>query len=351
MNKNVKVLCAALVGLAAVVTLLAFSLGVSLASATPNTFEYGDLLIAVGGGLVYRYNPDGDGAIQQILDTTSGSVHMNELCWDENYNLYATNANTGDMSRFDSDGILTAYPWAGPFSTIPGTCVGDMNGHIYVGEGAGDNYLRRFDLDGSNLVTYAPVVENEGIGGMDLASDLCTMYYTSREDSVQAYDVCTSTQLPDLVTGLNGPCHALRIRDNGEIIVACDTEILRLDNLGNTLDTYQPGADEYFALELDPDGTSFWTAGVFSGEVYRVDMESGDLLHNFTAQMLSNKLKGITIYTGGEPGPTPTTSYTSVDVSSFGSSNAAGNSALWLAVAFILLVAGVAVAAVSLYRR
>ena len=38
-----------------------------------------------------------------------------------------------------------------------------------------------------------------------------------------------------------------------------------------------------FALNLDPDGNSFWTAGVDSGMVYRVDIESGAVLTAFNS--------------------------------------------------------------------
>jgi DNA-binding beta-propeller fold protein YncE len=50
-----------------------------------------------------------------------------------------------------------------------------------------------------------------------------------------------------------------------------------------------------FALNLDPDGTSFWTAGVQSNRVVRVDIASGAVLASFTPA-LSGQNGGLAIY-------------------------------------------------------
>jgi len=89
------------------------------------------------------------------------------------------------------------------------------------------------------------------------------------------------------VTGLAAPCFALRIRANGDVLIACASQVYHLDSTGTILQMY-PGSSfgstgELFALNLDPDGTSFWTADDQSDQVFKVDVATGTLLTSFTA--------------------------------------------------------------------
>jgi hypothetical protein len=79
--------------------------------------------------------------------------------------------------------------------------------------------------------------------------------------------------------------YALRIRPNGEVLVGDTSLVVRLDAAGNQIQTYTlPGATLIFAANLDPDGTSFWTADYFGGTVYKVDIASGTVLKSWSAQ-------------------------------------------------------------------
>ena len=44
-----------------------------------------------------------------------------------------------------------------------------------------------------------------------------------------------------------------------------------------------PGTSLLFAVNLDPDGTSFWTADLISGEVFKLDIASGTILQQWSA--------------------------------------------------------------------
>jgi len=50
-----------------------------------------------------------------------------------------------------------------------------------------------------------------------------------------------------------------------------------------------------FALNLDPDGTSFWTAGYETGNIYRVDIATGAVLTTFNAPHYES-VAGLAIY-------------------------------------------------------
>jgi len=111
-----------------------------------------------------------------VLDTRSLSTEQTGMCIDGAGTLYTTNWNGGSMTRFDSVGNLLTFPWAGPFSIHPETCVVDGQGNIYTGEVDGTNLLREFAPDGTPLGTWAPAVSARGLDWIDLAADQCTMY-------------------------------------------------------------------------------------------------------------------------------------------------------------------------------
>src|SRR5688500_18427586 len=98
------------------------------------------------------------------------------------------------------------------------------------------------------------------------------MLYTtggSDDDRVRRFEVCTNTQLTNFATGF-GPqpgsqCESLRIRPNGEVLVACHTGVVRLSSTGHVLQTFTffrdsqggPIPEVMYGLDLDPDGAHF----------------------------------------------------------------------------------------------
>ena len=75
--------------------------------------------------------------------------------------------------------------------------------------------------------------------------------------------------------------------------------------------TYAEGVDEsefhdsfFFAMNLDPDGTSFWTGGLLSGNIYRIDIDTGNQITTFNAG-INTILGGLAIVgeilVGGPP--------------------------------------------------
>jgi hypothetical protein len=277
-------------------------------------FQRGDVFAGVGSGQVNHYRPDG--TLVQTLDTGSGSADQTGMCFDTLGHLYTTNWTAGSMSKFDSQGVRTAYPWGGPFGNSPESCVADAQGNLYTGEVSGANRIRKWNLAGTLLDSYAPALEVRGVDWIDLAADQCTMYYTSEAHTIKRFNVCTNTQLPDFATNLPGQlCFALRLRANGEVMVACHNLALRLSPTGTVLRTYPtsgyPGASMFFATNLDPDGTTFWTGDYYNGRIYRIDIASGALQRQFTAPPLGGVMAGLAVYgeyTQAQFTPTPTPS-------------------------------------------
>jgi len=177
------------------------------------------------------------------------------------------------------------------------SCVFDQAGNVYIGQ-AGFNDQQtdaqvpvlKFNPSGVLLDSFVLPTGPRGTDWIDLAADQCTLFYTSEDTTVRRYNLCTRTALPPLITTLTAPsCYALRQRPNRELMVACQEAVHRVSPQGVNLQTYtrqslgETNAQGLFALNLDPDGTSFWTAGGLSGNVYRVDIASGAVLTTFNS--------------------------------------------------------------------
>ena len=267
-----------------VVTGLGFSItAAGPASASGVAFHTGDLLAGTDNENILHYSASGT-----LLDTlSSGSAGSQEagMCFDATGNLYSTNFQGGNMTKFDSSGNALSYPWGGPFHS-PESCVVDSLQNVYVGS-VDTGELQQYNTSGTLIATWYPQVENRGIDFIALAADQCTMYYTSEGASILRFNVCNGTQDSTFVTGLPSPCYSVEVRQNGEVMVACETEVVRLSSTGTILQTYPlsslPGATYLFAMNLDPNGTSFWTADYNNGDIYKVDIVTGAVQETFSA--------------------------------------------------------------------
>ncbi|MEM8960784.1 MAG: PKD domain-containing protein [Acidobacteriota bacterium] len=265
----------------------------------------GTVLAGVGDGIVHAYTPDG--TLIERYDTGSDSLEQTGMCLDPSGTLYTTNfltlaTDSSSMSQFDVWGNRLESNWVGPLAAKPESCVLDPAGNVWVGHvdpDPGEPTLRQYGPDGTLLVSYTPDEENRGVDWIDMAADGCTLLYTSEGTRVLQFDVCTGQQLADFATGLESPLYALRLRENGELMVASSDILYRLDASGQIIQTYFGGSADFFALNLDPDGTTFWTAAYGLGLIYHVDIATGDVLGTFIAEPTPFALSGLAII--GEP--------------------------------------------------
>jgi len=281
------------------VGVLAFLAMATSARANGVPLNNGDVLVGTGNGTVAHF--DHSGNLLDTLDNGTGAFYSTGMCTDSNTNLYVTEFGQENISVFDVNGNLTHQTFGSAYNSDPESCTVDASNNIYVGEADGSGTVLKFDTSGNLLASYNPALGGRGTDWVDLAADQCTLYYTSEDSSVHRFDVCTNTQLPDFASGLPGPCYELRIRPNGEVMVACSTEAVRLDTTGNIIQTYPiPGASVLFALNLDPDGTTFWTAdlGNSAGPVYHVDIATGNILTQFNSNPPQGQAAGLLIVGG-----------------------------------------------------
>ncbi len=279
-------------------------------AAPPVPFAKGDVFVGIGGGLVAQYSPTG--TLKDTLDTTTGSSEDTGMCFQASGNLLTTNwpANAYGMSQFDTSGNLLQSAWT-PLVNIVShaeSCAVASNGDVFVGETDGAHILK-FDSNGNLLNTYNPTIYTRGVDWIDLASDQCTIYYNGEGSSIETFNTCTNAQGPTFASGLSAPCFALRIRPGGDVLTACSSGVYHLSNTGTVLQFYPasgftPSEFSLFALNIDPDGTSFWTAGYSSGNIYHIDIASGTQLGEFNAAHTTS-VAGLAIFgeaTVGCPG-------------------------------------------------
>jgi hypothetical protein len=284
------------------------AVGLQPAFANHIAYSQGDVFAGVGGGKINHYSPTG--TLLEQLDTTTGAANPpgNEtgMCFDTTGKLYSTNYSAVDMSKFNSQGGLLQEPFGPDVLYPPESCVVDQPGEaMYVGLNEGDNELLKLDLNGNLLDTYFLVLDSFGISYVDLnPKNQCEIYYTSEGSLVKRFNVCTETQLTDFASGLptgTSGCFHFRIRSNGDVLVACDQQIVRLNTSGVVVQSYNPGSEgDFFALALDPDGQSFWAAGYTSGHVYKVNIATGAVSTNYVATpAIGAGLAGLAVYGDG----------------------------------------------------
>jgi streptogramin lyase len=243
----------------------------------------GTVMVSTGSGLVTEFDQDGNNLGQ--IDTTTGSANTAGSAFDSAGNFFVTDFQAQQVTKFDPTGALIGSFGSG-YNADPESVIFDAAGNVYVGQADGTHNVLKFDPSGNLLATFSPATEDRGTDWIELDSDQCTLFYTSEGVLVKRFDVCTNTQLTDFNTALlpGSNAYAHRLLPSGGILVADTSEVVRLDASGNQIQTYSlPGTSLLFAVNLDPDGTSFWTADLLSGEVFKVDIATGSIIKQWSA--------------------------------------------------------------------
>jgi hypothetical protein len=244
------------------------------------TFAVGDVLVAMDGAQVQWRRADGT-----LVETLAvGSGQNAGMAFDDDGNLYVTDFSFSTVNAVAPD-RTSQGPFGSGYDSSPESIVFDAGGNVYVGQADGTGDILKFDSSGNPVQAFDVETEDRGSDWIELAGDQCTIFYTSEGSTIFRYDVCSDEQGPVFLEGLPGSAaYALRILPDGGVLVADTEQILRVDASGETVQTYDtPGQDSWFALNLDPDGESFWSAGLGTGDVFRFDLDSGEVLLQFSA--------------------------------------------------------------------
>ena len=252
--------------------------------ASAATIAKGTVMVGTGSGKVTEFTQDGTMLGQ--LDTTTGSSEMTGSIFDSAGNFFTTAFEANTVSKFDPMGVLLVKNFGGPYNTHPESITIDKAGNFYVGQADGARTILKFGPSGTLLATFVVKTEDRGSDWTELGADQCTLFYTSEGINVLRFNACTKTQLTDFTVkplpGSNAYAH--RLLSSGGMLVADTSAVIRLDAGGNQVQTYHPpGATSLiFAINLDPDGTSFWTAD-FAGHVWKINIAAGTVIKQWSA--------------------------------------------------------------------
>jgi hypothetical protein len=263
----------------AVVTLL---VACHIALQATTTWNLGDVFVGVSNGQYQVY--DNHGVFKEtIADGLGGfttGCAFNPLLT----RLYTTNFGHTKVVVYDD---LPPHPIVQVVDTnltSPGghseSIVFASNGDYYVGHPDGNRLIHRYDAAGNLLATFAVTSDARGTDWIDLAANQTTLFYTSEGRAVQRYDIVAGQQTNFAVLPGSGDAFALRLLPPGDgsggLLVADGLQVKRLDGSGAVVQTYDvPGEDSWFSLNLDPNGTSFWSGNFTTSNFYRFNIATG----------------------------------------------------------------------------
>jgi outer membrane protein assembly factor BamB len=179
------------------------------------------------------------------------------------------------IDRIDAAGnLLTHFPTFVPnvnfLSPGPG-------GGLVAANGSGEIYQLASD---GTLVRKRDVTQHPpAYGGIDLASDQCTVFYAT-SGSLARWNACLDTPAAFFGPNLAVASRGLRLLPDGTFLIAViglfpglGNRVIHVDRDGNLIRSYPiPGA----ALALDIDGTTFWTS--VGNTLVHADIASGEIL-------------------------------------------------------------------------
>lgn len=259
-------------------------------------FSNGDVFVAIGSGQVQWRHADGS-LVKTLTAPVAGNNFTTGMAFGEAGDLFVTMFDSQAVAVFDNSGDFLQTFGSG-YNSDPESIVIDASNNVYVGQADGSHEILKFDSAGTPVAQFAIVTDRRGSDWIDLAGDLCTMYYTSEGTLLKRFDVCLNQQLTDFNTTpfLGAAAYAHRLLTNGTTLVADSDRIVRLDAAGTVVQTYTVTNEAaFFALNLDPDGTSFWSADLTTGDVFKFDIATGNILLQFNTGSGVGTVAGITV--------------------------------------------------------
>jgi hypothetical protein len=278
-----------------------FTAACSCAALSATAFTPGDVFASIGNGLVKEFTPTG--TLVQTLNTGLGAgIFTTGSAFDSVGNFYVTDFNGNSVSKFDSNGTLLGTFGSG-YATDEDILI-DGAGNTFISNLSGPG-LQKFNSSG---VLQASFASSQRIDWFDLNAAETIMYYTDESGTVHRWNLTANSALTNLGSGGE---FALRLLGDGTMLAADGAQVSRINlTSGSTVQTYHPGGSELFALNLDPDGTSFWTGDINSGQIWRVNIATGAVITTFNS-VPATLLSGLSVFgeiTQVQPGtPEPST--------------------------------------------
>ncbi len=265
------------------------ALTVVASPASAAVFVMGDVFAAVGGGLVRQYSSAG--VLKDTLNTGQGGFTTG-MAFDTAGNLFVTNFSAGNVTKFNSSGvIIPPNPFVAPGNGVE-SLVFNAAGNLLAAHGG---QTKRYSAAGALLQTYTHSAD-----WIDLAADQKTLFWDNEGLTIDKFDISTNSAIGNFVNiGTNGGTNAfaLRILDNGDVIVAGNSKVLQYNAAGAFLGSYDvTGVDGFFALNLDSTNNTFWSGSFGNQNLYRFTL--GNYGANVSTQTIAagGELFGVAVF-------------------------------------------------------
>lgn len=283
--------------IARLLAVLAIGLCAQPAFANGVPLRPGDVLLTttVGSGsnwyhFIEHYSPNG-----VLLDTFNfgyNNAWWEVMGFDASHNLYIPMQGAGNYVHTISNSGATGTFGSG--YQLPTSEVFDNQGYVYVSQNASANRspgaILKFDGNGNQVASYSipwDPYSGDAIDSMALANDQCTIRYVTLGQAIHQFNVCTNTQLADLVAslpdsnysdGTNEELSEIRQLPNGNLLVGSFDMAYLLDTNGAVIRQYViPGAS-LISVYPDPDKHTFWANDWGNGYIYRINIQTGAVL-------------------------------------------------------------------------
>jgi hypothetical protein len=242
---------------------------------SPDTviWNTGDLFLGVGAGQYQVRAPDG--TWKETLDDGRGGL-TSGCAFDTAGNLYATNIDRYYVDKYQGVDPHDRTDFGGGYNG-PEMVVFDASGKVYV---SNVNYegIRQFDANGNYIRTILPGTR---VDYFDIAADQDTILYTQEGTTIEGVSISTGQTF----TFASGATHAYALRIipltnpqfSGDVLLADLTEVKLYDTNGGVIRHYDitsPDENTWHALNLDPDGVSFWSGDSLTSNYYEFNIDT-----------------------------------------------------------------------------
>jgi hypothetical protein len=276
-------------GLAMAAFALLVAGGAAPAWAVP--FSIGDVFVAVANGSVQHYSAGGGALLETLSDGQGGFT--TGMAFDSSGNLYVTNFSVGNVIKYAGPGDAHTSSIFFSAGSSNESIVFDSAGNAYISN-AGNGNIFKVSPGG---VQIGPTLNTGGRADwIDLNAANTKLFFTQDiSKGVGILDIASNTADPPLSNTFGN--FALRILADGSILVANQQDIKHLDSSGGLLQSYDnTGDDSWFALNLDPDGVTFWSADFGTAEVCRFNIATAALVGCFNTGTGPTTVFGLSVF-------------------------------------------------------
>lgn len=250
-------------------------------------FSTGDVFAALSGQ-VQHYSSAG--ALLGTYTTGGGSFNTG-MAFDATGNLFVTNFGVNSIGKISGPNDPHTTSNFANQSGNPEMIVFNLAGDAYVSS-ASTGFIGKYNSAGTLLGSIDAGARADFI---DLTADQSTLYFTTEQNFIGRIDVNTGTVLSNFASGISGNAFALRILSDGGVLLADGVNVKRFDAGGIQIQSYDiTGVDNFFALNLNPDGTSFWSGSFGNGTLYEFDVATGTNTQTITTG--SSTLFGVAVF-------------------------------------------------------